>query len=201
MVTSIVSRFAAVLAVAAALGCGVWPSDDPPPVVVLGADYSGILEGGRQVFETLATSGVTPVTPATARLVGPTYGVAFDAVGTSRRFDGTVFAQAAYGLLPEDVGRDSRGEHRAAEGHEFVLAHVPAGEHLPEPERGYGTLFTGWQVDVGGTVRPLVHGNDRDTIAAGSIVVVSVPIGAEARLGATVDGRTKWVSLRTGRPR
>ncbi|UWP86973.1 hypothetical protein [Dactylosporangium fulvum] len=200
MVTSLVARFAAVLAVAATLGCGVWRSDDPPSVVVLGADYSGILEGSRQVFETLATGGVTPVTPATARLVGPTYGVAFDAVGTSRHFDGTVFAQAAYGLLPEDVSRDSRGEHRAAEGHELVLAHVPADQHLPEPERGYSTLFTSWQVEVGGTVRPLVHGNDRNTIAAGSIVVVSVPIGAEARLGATVDGRTRWVSLRTGRP-
>ncbi|MET7424747.1 hypothetical protein [Dactylosporangium sp. NPDC005555] len=186
-----------VLAVVAvlALGCG-WTAG-PPGIVTVDAGYNGVLRGGPDTFRSLVAAADTrPADPAVARLVGPTYGVAFDTLGVARTFDGRVFSQAAYGLHPDDVSRGMRGEHRAADGHEFLLAQVPATGHLPEPEGGYATLFADWQVDVGGTVRPL----DGD-ITVGAIVVVSVPVGADAALGATVDGQSRWIDLRTGRVR
>jgi hypothetical protein len=197
----IVVLVAALVGLALVPGCGFWEADDPPPTVVLADDFVSLLGGGDLAFfHTLARDGVTPVPPATARLVGPTYGVAFDALGTTRVFDGLTFGTQAYGLAPDDISHRSRGEHRARNGREFLLAHVPTGTHLPEPERGYGAgpLFADWQVDVGGTARKLTRNGDPGTIGTGSIIVVNVPAGGDARLGATVGDRTKWISLRTG---
>jgi hypothetical protein len=184
-------------------GCAAFQKPGPPPVVVLPDDYTAVLGGTLDVFRTLATDGVTLVPPTTARLVGPTYGVDFDAIGTTRSIDGLTLVGGVNGLADDDVSQQYRGPHRARDGREFLLAHVPTEGHLPEPERGYGNgpLFTDWLVDVGGTVRKLGRGNgDPADLGTGSIIVVNVPIGADARLGATVDGRTKWISLRTGTP-
>jgi hypothetical protein len=182
-------------------GCGFRTADEPPPTVALRAEYAAYLAGGLDTFRRLSTGTATTVDPATARLVGPTYGIAFDELGTATRFDGMVFNLARTGLHPDDIGRRHRGEHRAAEGHEVLLAHVPdVMARIPRPERGDGQSFRSWHVEVGGAVRELAGPYDRGELRVGSIVAVSVPVGADARLVASADGRTTGLSLRTGRP-
>jgi hypothetical protein len=183
-----------------AAGCGLWPrhDDGPPPAIDLAPDFAALLgPADSDVFERLA-GDVRPVSPETARLVGPTYGVAFDALATAATLDGPLFAELATGLAPDDIGWASRAERRAAAGRELVLAHVPSREHLPEPERGYGDLFTAWQIETADGVRPILRDNRADCICTGTIVVVSVPTGGVARLRATVDGETRAIDLRTG---
>ncbi|MFC7483460.1 hypothetical protein ACFQX7_30420 [Luedemannella flava] len=90
--------FVAVVLLVTVAGCGLWPADDPPAAVTLPRDYAGLLgPAGLDTFVALADS-MTSVSPESARLVGPNYGVAFDALGIATAVDGLRFTELATGL-------------------------------------------------------------------------------------------------------
>src|SRR5436190_447209 len=66
----------------------------------------------------------------------------------------------------------------AGSGREFVLAHVPAEDHLPEPELGYSTgpPFWDWKLTVAGKPRALTSDDVTPGIYTGSVIVVNVPL-------------------------
>ncbi|MBL7495175.1 hypothetical protein I6A84_17995 [Frankia sp. CNm7] len=169
------------------------------------AGYAAVIGGGTLAeFDQLAGAPATPLDPASARLVGPTYGVHLDATAVATSFeDGLLFETMKTHLHPDDVSMNLRGAHPASPGHELVLAHVPVGVHLPEPGNGYDRtpLYAGWQVVVDGTLRSITDNGTPPLIGTGSIIVVSVPRGSDAYLSATDEGGTQMISLRTGEPR
>jgi hypothetical protein len=184
--------------------CSLLGTDGPPPELVIDADYARVLSGATlDDFDRLAGGRSTPLDPASALLVGPTFGVHFDATAvTASVDDGLLFERLARHLHPDDVSARLRGTHRTSPGHELVLAHVPVGMHLPEPELGYPSdgLFTDWQIMVDGRRLDLTDNGDPPSLGTGSVLAVSVPTGSDPYLCATADGRTQTISLRTGRP-
>ncbi|WP_232794381.1 hypothetical protein [Pseudofrankia saprophytica] len=184
--------------------CSLLRADGPPPELVIDAAYARVLSGSTlDDFDRLAGGRSTPLDPASARLVGPTFGVHLDATAvTTSVDDGLLFESLARHLHPDDVSARLRGTHRTSPGHELVLAHVPVGQHLPEPDLGYPSdgLFTGWQVMVDGRPLALTDNGDPPSLGTGSVLAVSVPVGSDPYLYATADGRTQMISMRTGRP-
>ncbi len=148
-------------------------------------------------FRDLAGS-VTPLSPDQARLVGAGYGVDFDAVAVATVLPGRPFARIGGPDAIGDLGSTVR-DQAASAGHEFVLAHVPAGGHLPEPEGGYDSPpFWDWRVTVDGQPRVLRSNDYTPCLCTGSVIVIDVPVGAPVELGAVVGGREQWIDLRTG---
>lgn len=195
------ARGARPLAVAVAvllLVSGCFGRAAPSGPVTLPPDYTMVIgSASLDLFRDLAGS-VIPLSPDQARLVGAGYGVDFDAVAVATTLPGQPFAQIAGPDAIEDLGSTVR-DQAASAGHEFVLAHVPADGHLPEPEGGYDTpLFWDWQVTVAGQPRVLHSDDYTPCLCTGSVIVIDVPAGAPVELGAVVGGRAQWIDLRTG---
>ncbi|EXG82628.1 hypothetical protein [Cryptosporangium arvum] len=91
-------------------------------------------------------------------------------------------------------GRAPEMDLLAAPGHEFLVTYLSETDGVKtapgKPEPGP------YQVLVGGKARPL----DLDPSESDVLVVVSVPVGADATLRHTYQGRTAEISLRTGKP-
>jgi len=166
------------------------------PVQTLPADDAEFLDppaGGLA-----AIANVTVLDPTVAQLVGPTYGVAFQAIGTSAYIDGLTYARMSTGLHDDDISAASRGARVPAPGYEFLLAMVTEQE-LPEPTLGYpAQLFADWQITVDDEQRQIRSHDVRPELTTGEVILVSVPVGHDAFLSATVDGQTGAISLRTG---
>jgi hypothetical protein len=193
----LVAVVAAVAAVVAVASCG---EHEPSGPVTLPAAYAAVVgSAGLDTFQGLATTGFTPLSPSRARLVGPTYGVAFDAVGTAAVLNGKAYRRVVGGDPDHELTHDPR-DVMAGSGREFVLAHVPV-DHLPEPELGHGNgpLFWDWKLTVAGQPRTLTSDDTTPGIYTGSVIVINVPVGAEVELGALVNGQAQWIDLRTGK--
>jgi hypothetical protein len=175
---------------------------EPGQVVLLPADYAVVVDGAGDLadFRALTRDSFTELPPSTARLVGQTYGVHFDGVGTTHALDGRTYRELAYHLADEDM-RPVEPDFPAGDGREFLLVHVPSGQHLPEPERGYRSdgFFWDWIVEVDGERRKLSSDAHSPCLCTGSTIVLSVPIGADVTFGAIVEGRAQWLNLRTGK--
>ena len=193
-----VAVVAAAAAVVALASCG---KRGPSGPLTLPAGYAAVIgSASLDTFQELATAGFTPLSPARARLVGPTYGVAFDASGTAAVLDGNTYNRII-GIDPDYELTHHLRDVAAGPGRQFMLAHVPAGGHLPEPELGYGNgpPFWDWKVTVAGQPRTLTSDNVTPCICTGSVIVINVPVGAEVELGAIVNGHAQWINLRTGK--
>jgi hypothetical protein len=181
-------------------GCGLWADKSPKPRV-LDDDFARVLRSDTVAhFHDLVGDSFVALDPTTARLVGPTYGVAFDAGAVTSQLDGHAFHRVFD--IEVDEFADNVGEVSAATGTEFVLVHVIEQPHLPEPELGYGSLFCDWSVAVDGQSRSLTDtdGVDPPCIGTGATILIHVPAGAAVQLGAEVNGRAQWLDLRTGAP-
>src|SRR5690242_47899 len=87
---------AAAVTMAAAASCG---EREPSGPVTLPADYAAVIgPASLDGFRELAANRFTPLSPAQARLVGPTHGVALDACAI---LDGTAYRHIV-GIDPDD---------------------------------------------------------------------------------------------------
>jgi hypothetical protein len=177
--------------------CG---ESEPSGPLTLPAGYAAVIgSASLDTFQQLAAAGFTPLSPTRARLVGPSYAVAFDAAAVP---DGTTYNRII-GIDPDYEFTHHLRDVAAGPGRQLVLAHVPAGGHLPEPELGYGNgpPFWDWKMTVAGQPRTLTSDDVTPCLCTGSVIVINVPVGAEVELGAVVHGHAQWINLRTGEHR
>lgn len=169
-------------AVALALAACSAPADRSAGTAVPD-DYAKVVTVGP---DAPAMAGVHNPTGSDGILIGPHYVLVFDAIG---RFAEVSDADAPALGLAHGV--------RAPAGHEFLFAHVGAGQRgnlrngLGGPAGG--VVAADFAVTVGVRRRPLDRPRD------GQAFLVVVPTGSDATLRATDAGRTQTLSLATGR--
>jgi hypothetical protein len=174
------------------------PGGPTPPAQTLPADDTEFLDPPAGGLTAIANGGTTALDPAVARLVGPTYGVAFEATGIAKSIDGSSYLKMSTG---SDLAADGAGTRLPAPGYEFLLAMVVE-QNLPEPTLGYPSApFTSWVITVDDNQRQIRYHGTGSELGAGEVILVSVPVSQDAFLLATVDGQTEAISLRTGQLR
>jgi hypothetical protein len=175
------------------------PDGPTPPAQTLPADDAEFLDPPAGGLTAIANGGATVLDPAVAQLVGPTYGVAFEATGIAKSIDGPTYLKMSTGA--DNSSADGLGTRLPAPGYEFLVAMVVE-QNLPEPTLGQPSApFTSWVITVDDDQRQIRYHGARPELTAGEVIMVSVPIGHDAFLSATVDGQIGAISLRTGQLR
>jgi hypothetical protein len=138
-------------------------------------------------------SHVTKLSPRTSTLAGPAYGLILAETAATTTITGA--QQVAIGLV-RDTGSPPAAM-TAAPGTEFVVVQI--GPPLDFAVTGHSGDVA-WSVTAGTQTESMP--SDFRTVAGqfpeDSSIVVCVPVGADAVLSATDDGKAQAISLRTG---
>ncbi len=193
---------AAVLVTLLATGCGADPATDPvdddqvdrQPLV---AEPDLVAVGTGAGF----TGWGDPVEwdPEQALLIGPSLTFAFDALITTAQIDAA--PAAALELYDAPTATPLAAEHGlvAADGHEFLVLRTAK---VTEARAGLPTVAPDratTAIRVGDRTRMLDLAPFDSAISGDHVLVVSVPVGDDAALVLTEEGREQTLDLRTGR--